>query len=142
MSSINQGRVWLGAIVGSIVWFLWSGFINFAVLAPRYAEAQQAGLFLKESRYPFYAGQWFILLLILSVILAWVYAGVRGTYGPGPKTALKVGLLLGFAAGFPICFSIAAWSPMDRHFPLWWMLELWVGSILSVFVSAWLYRES
>lgn len=142
MATVNTARIWLGAIVGAIVWFCWSGFINFAILAPRYMAAQQAGLFLKESRYPFFVGQWFVVLLILSVGIAWLYAGARNTFGPGPKTALKIGLFVGFAAGFPISFSMSSWSPIDRSFPLWWMLELWVGSILSAFFSGWLYRES
>jgi hypothetical protein len=142
MAGVNTKRVWLGGIIGAVVWFIWSGIVNFAVLAPRYATGQEAGLFLKEPRYPFFVGQWFVVLILLSIIGAWIYAGVRTAYGPGPKTALKVGLFLGFAAGFPISFSLATWSPMDRVFPLWWLLELWVGAVLSTFVSGWLYREA
>ena len=106
MAVVNTKRVLLGALLGSIVWFVWSGIINFSVLAPRYAAGQEAGLFLKEPRYPFFVGQWFVLLFLLSWIGACIYSGVRATYGPGPKTALKVGVMLGFAAGFPISFSI------------------------------------
>jgi hypothetical protein len=38
--------------------------------------------------------------------------------------------------------SMASWAPFDRIFPLWWMLDLWVGSILATFVSAALYKDA
>ena len=141
MGQINTRRVWLGALAGWVVWMIWSGIINMGILASRYAEAQQAGMLLAQPRYGFFMPAWFIVLFLLSAVLAWVYAGVRLTYGPGRETALKVGILVGFVAGFPMAFSGAAWSPLSRIFPLWWMLELWVGSVLSGYVSAWLYRE-
>ena len=39
MTAINQGRVWLGALVGGIVWWLWSAGVNTKVLAGAYAAA-------------------------------------------------------------------------------------------------------
>jgi hypothetical protein len=134
--------VWLGALAGWVVLMAWSAIINMAILPDRYAAAQKAGLLLAQPRYGFFLPVYFIALFLVSCVLAWVYAGVRATYGPGPGTALKVGLLLGFMAGFPMAFSQAAWGPLSRFFPLWWMLELWVGSILSAYVSAWVYREA
>lgn len=141
MAAINRNRVVLGALVGAVVWFLWSGVVSMLILAPRYAAGQAAGEFLKEPRYPYFMGQWFIVLFLVSYVLAWLYASVRFTLGAGPWTALRVGLLVGFAIGFPMSFSLATWSPLDRIFPLWWMLELWVGAILSCFVAGWLYKE-
>jgi hypothetical protein len=35
---------------------------------------------------------------------------VRSTLGPGPKTALKVGALVGFASGSPTNFGTATWA--------------------------------
>ena len=142
MSVVNTKRIWLGALAGTVVWIVWNFVVNFTILGARYTAAQQAGQFLQAPRYPFFIGQWYLVLLLLSVIIAWIYAGVRNTYGPGPKTALKVGLFVGFATGFPLSFSNATWLTIDRVFPLWWMLELWIGSILSAYVSGWLYREA
>ncbi|MBI2837044.1 MAG: hypothetical protein HYX75_01915 [Acidobacteria bacterium] len=141
MAAINTGRLWLGAVAGAVVWILWSGVVNFAVLAPRYQVAQDAGMLLKAPRYNFFVGLWFLVLFLLTLVGAWLYAGVRATYGAGPKTALKVGVLLGFATGFPMSFSTATWAPLERVFPLWWMLELWLGAVLATFVAAWLYRD-
>ena len=141
MAAINQGRVLLGTIAGWVVWGLWSMGVNILVLGDRYGSGQQMGWFLKESRYPVFLGQWLITLFLLTYIATWLYASVRATQGPGPGTALRVGLVVGFAAGFPISLSLANWSVMDRVFPLWWMLDLWVGAILATLVAGWLYKD-
>jgi len=142
MASINTKRVWLGALAGWVVWLVWSYVTNFVALMPKYAAAQEAGQMLKDPRYPFFLPAWFALLFVLSLVGAWLYASVRATRGAGPKTALTVGALLGFAAGFPINFSLAAWATFGRSIPLWWMLELWVGAILATVVAGWIYREA
>ena len=141
MAVLNTRRVWLGALGGWVIWLIWSVITNFAVLMPRYAAAQQAGTLLKDPRYPFFVPAWFVMLFVLAAICAWLYAGVRATRGPGPKTALCVGALVGFASGFPLAFCLAAWAPFGRAIPLWWMLELWVGAILATLVAGWLYRD-
>ncbi|MBZ5705021.1 MAG: hypothetical protein LAN63_06680 [Acidobacteriia bacterium] len=139
---VNRGRVFLGGLVGGVVWNIWSVAVQFLIIGMgRYQAAQNSGQFLKEPRYPAFQVQWIVLLFILAIILAHLYAWVRQTLGPGPGTALKVGFLVGFAAGFPTNFGTATWAPFERMFPLGWMLELWVGAILATLVAGWLYKE-
>jgi hypothetical protein len=139
---VNRGRVWLGGLAGGVVWFVWSFLVNqFIITNARYEAAQNAGLFLKQPRYPFFVGQWIVILFILAIIVAHLYAWARQTLGAGPGTALKIGFLVGFAAGFPENFGQATWSAADRIFPLGWMLEMWVGAILATLVAGWLYKE-
>ena len=67
------------------------------------------------------------MLFVLAILLAYLYALVRPTLGPGPKTAFKIGAIVGFASGFPTNFGTATWPVIPRIFPLGWMLELgWV----------------
>ena len=139
--AINTKRVWLGGVLGGLAWWVWSGITNFLVLMPRYADAQGAGQMLKEPRYPFFVPAWFLLLLVLALACAWVYAGVRATRGGTLATALSVGAVIGFAAGFPVNFSAAAWGTFPRVIPLWWMLELWVGAIIATVVAHAFYRD-
>jgi hypothetical protein len=141
MAAVNNRRIRLGALAGGVVWIIWSLVVNTLVLGARYRAAQESGVFLKQPRYPFFAAQWIIVLFLLSYILAWLYASARATRGAGPRTALMIGLFVGFAAGFPMNFSTATWAPFSRFFPLWWMLELWVGAILSALVAGWLYHD-
>jgi hypothetical protein len=124
------------------VWVIWSVVVELFIIGDaRYQAARNAGLFLKTPRYPFFVGQWVVITLLLAIIIAYLYAWSRQTLGPGPGTALKIGFLVGFVAGFPENFAQAAWSPLERIFPLGWMLAMWIGSILAALVAGWLYKE-
>ena len=137
---VNTGRVLLGGIAGGVVWSAWSFFIGMRQ-GPFYEAMQKQGLFLKEPRYPFFTGQWILLIFVMSIILAYLYALARATAGPGPKTAMKIGMLVGFCSGFPGNFAQATWSPVPRVLPLGWMLDMWIGSILAALVAGFLYKE-
>jgi len=140
--NLNRSRIWLGGFAGGVVWLIWSFVPGRLIIGDaRYVAAQNAGLFLKESRYPFFVGQWIVIVFVLAIIVAHLYAWTRHTLGAGPATALKIGFLVGFAAGFPENFAQAAWSPVERMFPLGWMLDMWVGSILAALVAGWLYKD-
>jgi hypothetical protein len=141
MASVNTRRILLGALAGGVVWNIWSTIINLVILRARYAAAQQSGAFLQQPRYAFFVPAWIVMLFILAYIVAWFYASVRATRGAGPQTAAVVGLFVGFAAGLPTNFATATWAPISRHFPLWWMLELWVGAIFAALVAGWIYQD-
>lgn len=137
---LNQARIWIGGIAGGVVWSAWSFFINIRQ-APLYEAMQKQGLFLKVPRYPYFTGQWIVLTFVMSILLAYLYAWSRATAGAGPKTALKIGMLVGFCAGVPSNFAQATWSPVPRMLPLGWMLEMWIGAILASLVAGFLYKE-
>jgi hypothetical protein len=137
---LNTARVWMGGVAGAVVWSAWSFFIG-TRLAPLYDAMQKQGLFLKESRYPFFPALWIGLIFVMSILIAHLYAWSRATAGAGPKTAVKIGMIVGFCAGVPGNFAQSAWSPVPRLLPLGWMLDLWVGSILAAVVAGFLYKE-
>ena len=139
--ALNRGRIWLGGLAGGVVWNAWSFFIYRFITSGRYVAAQNAGLFLKTPRYPYFTAQWIVLLFILSIAVAHLYAWARQGLGPGPGTALKVGFLAGFFAGFPNNFAEATWSQAGRALPFGQMVEMWLGAILASLVAGWLYKE-
>lgn len=140
--SLNKSRIWLGGLAGGVVWAIWSFLVgHFVITDARYMAAQNAGLFLKAPRYHFFLGQWIIMLFLLAIALSHLYAWSRQTLRPGPGSALKVGFVVGFAAGFPLNFATATWSVLDRVFPWGWMLDMWVGSMLATLVAGWLYKD-
>ena len=142
MAAINKRRFWLGVLVGGAVWTIFSFLV--AIVGhedARIAAATAAGLFLQAPRYPWFMVEWIILLFLLTYILAWLYVSLRTTLGPGPWTALRVGILVGFAMGFPGNFATATWAPFSRALPLLWMIELWGGAILATLVAGWLYKD-
>ena len=142
MVTVGLRRVVMGTLAGGVVWGIWSTIMNLVILRPRYAFAQASHFMLTEPRYPLFIPYWFVTLFLLTYILTWVYVSVRATLGPGPITALRVGLLIGFVMSFPLSLTMAAWAPFSRYITLGWMMDLWVGSILATLVSAWLYKEA
>jgi len=141
MAQVNSKRVLLGGLAGGVAWILWSGIVNVVILGSRYQAIQEIGGLLKKPRYPFFLPVYFLSLLLIGYVLAWLYAGLRETYGAGPRTALAIGILIGFAVAFPLNFSTAAWAPIPRIFPLWWMIEFGIGAILAALIAGWLYRD-
>ncbi len=140
--NINRVRVFVGGLAGSVVWAIWDRVVrHFIVGLARYQAAQSSGFYLKTARYPFFREQWFFTTFVIALILAYLYAAVRQKLGAGPGTALKVGLLVGYIAAFPLNFSEATWAPMDRMIPLGSMLDLWGGCIMATLAAAWLYKD-
>jgi hypothetical protein len=124
-----------------VVWNVWSFIIYRYITGPRYIIGQTAGWYLKTPRYPYFVADWIILLFILAIAVAHLYAWARQGLGPGPGTALKVGFLAGFFAGFPGNFAQAVWSSAGRALPFGQMVEMWLGAILAALVAGFLYKE-
>jgi hypothetical protein len=143
MAAVNTRRVLIGALAGGVVWAVWSTIVNMFLLTAKYQKFKAAGALLTFPRYstPVFMTGWFITLFVLAFIVNWLYASVRATRGAGPATALQVGLLVGFAAGFPINFSVATWGTFGRGIPLFWMLDMWIGAVLAALVGGWLYKD-
>ena len=139
--ALNRSRIWLGGLAGGVVWNLWSFIVYRFITGARYVEVQNAGLFLKTPRYPFFVGQWTVMIFILAIAVAHLYAWARQGLGPGPGTALKIGFLAGFFAGFPDNFAQATWSAVGRDLPFGWMVEMWLGAILAALVAGFLYKD-
>jgi len=140
--ALNRGRIWLGGLAGGVIWNVWSWIINtYAIQNARYVAAQNANILLKTSRYHYFLGQWILLLFILAIVVAHLYACTRQTLGPGPGTALRIGFWVGFLAGVPENLAMLNWFPGSRAFPFGWMLEMWLGAILAAMVAGFLYKE-
>jgi hypothetical protein len=144
MAAVNTRRVLLGALAGGVVWGIWSTVVNMFLLASRYEAAQTLNLLLLEPRgipVPVFMAIWYVTLFALSFIICSFYASGRATRGAGPGPALQVGAFVGFAAGFPITFSVASWGTFGRGIPFFWGLDMFVGSILAALVGGWLYKD-
>jgi len=140
---MNSKRILIGALAGGVAWSVWSTIVNMEILKSVYMAEGSAGHILTQPRYglPAFLITWFVTIFLLSGVAALLYAAARASWGAGPKTAFKIGALLGFAAGFPINLSIATWDPMVRTVPLWWMLDMWVGAIIATLVAGWFYKD-
>jgi hypothetical protein len=139
---LNRARVWVGGLAGGVIWTAWSFLVgHFVITNARYVAAQNAGFFLKTPRYPFFVVGWIVLLFVLAIVVAHLYAWTRQTLGPGPGTALRIGFWVGFVAGFPMNYAQATWFAGGRGLPFGWMLDMWIGSILAALVAGFFYKE-
>ena len=50
MAVVNTKRVWIGGLVGGVVWIVWATIVNFGLLMPKYQAAMQAGTMLGEEQ--------------------------------------------------------------------------------------------
>ena len=147
--AINGRRVWLGALVGGIVFNVWSMAVEFGLSSVIVGKARMdiaaaSGWFLKQPRLSggLFFLVWAISLFVVSYGLAWAYAAMRATAGAGPGTAFKLGLLVAFAAAFPLNFAHATFDGLSPRYWLMWMIEIGVGSILAALAAAWVYKDA
>ena len=148
MAAINSRRVWLGALVGGIVFFVWSMVVEFGLSAVLVGQARMdiAGMnqwFLKQPRVPVavFFVVWTLSLFLIAYGLSWAYAHLRASAGAGPGTAAKLGLAVGFAAGFPLEFAHSVFQPLSARYGIMWMIEMGIGCILTALAAGWMYRE-
>jgi hypothetical protein len=137
--ALNKSRIWLGGLAGGVVWTMWS-FVIGMKLGPFYM-AMTPLHFLPQSRYPMFVVQWIVMLFVLAILIAHLYAWSRATLGAGAFSAFKIGAVVGFFAGFPGNLGTANWSVMPRVLPLGWMLDMWVGCILAALVAGFIYKD-
>ena len=140
MAAINRKRFFLASFSGFLVWLLWSGFLNFIVLASRYPAAQDAGHLLKHQPYRLYLLSWFLTIFVLSLIAAQFYVWARASLGSGLTSSTTVGTLLALAVAMPIEVTTSRFT-IDHIFTICWLGDLVVGMILATLVFGWLYKD-
>ena len=138
MQGISARHVILGGLVTGLVINVGETVLNGYLLMPHYADRMMA-YGVPESPYsvPIFTTYGFLL----GIATIWLYAAVRPRFGPGPKTAITVGLFIwllysGSFANFHFAIPL---FPVDV--PLgnlaWGLVELPVATLLG----AWIYRE-
>lgn len=137
---LNTKRILLGGIAGGVAFNAVSMAIGMAVLGDRYTLLQEQGVFRKEPRLPFLP-LWLGVIFLVSIGLVWLYAAARQRLGPGPKTAILVGLAVGLIAGIPHPMAQYAWSYQGGFVSLFQAIEFVGGCIAATLVGGWVYRE-
>jgi hypothetical protein len=137
---MNWKRILVGGLAAGLLMIAIDALVGATVLMPRYQARQADGTFLKNPQLPF-APLWILGFFAIGLILAWLYAATRPRLGPGPGTALIVGLAVGLLAHVPYPFALACWSPAGRLIPLVWMLSGLAEYVLATLLAGYLYRE-
>lgn len=138
---MNRNRVLIGGLVAGLAMFVISFVVNVVILGSRYEALQADGTFLVEPRFPF-EPIWILIQLAAGIGMVWVYAAARPRLGPGPKTAVCVGLIVGLVANVPPHFATASWGSFTPSVPFIWMLGGIVSFIVGSLAGAAVYKEA
>lgn len=92
MGQINIGRVVTGGLLAGLVINVGESILNLAIIAEDAAAAMEA---LGLPPIGGSAAMVFVVFgFLIGIATVWLYAAVRPRFGPGPKTALLVGVVV------------------------------------------------
>src|SRR6185369_14393704 len=95
MGKMNIGRLIAGGLVAGLIINIAEGVTNGAILGQEWkAWAATMSVTHQQPTSALAMTLWTILAFALGLISIWMYAAVRPRFGPGPKTAIIVGLVL------------------------------------------------
>lgn len=141
MGKINGGRVIIGGLVAAVVIFL-SHILFHAVFGERILAAFDAILtrpMLQDARTHV---TFIVLMLVQGFLMIYLYALARPRLGPGPKTALSIGIIVGVLTFMIPNLALVAITGANPQ--ILWIAGMWgtVGSIVATLAGAALYKEA
>ena len=139
MYGININRWLLGGLVAGVIMWLAEGAASVLYMTDMEAAMAAHGLSMA-------AGTGTVLIslavsLIAGLVLVFLYAAARSRFGPGPKTAAKMAVVM-WLGGYLL--SILGYKMMglfpDRMLMLWAVVGL-AEMIVASIAGAWVYQE-
>ena len=140
MGVINYGR-WLrgGIAAGAVVWLL-EGAGSFL-----YMGDMEAALTAHNLAFEMSASVWVLTVavsLIVGLTLMFLYVAARPRFGPGPRTAVIVGVALWFGGYLLTLLGYHMIGLYPTGMLLLWGCQGLVELIVAALVGGWIYREA
>jgi hypothetical protein len=139
MSGINIGRVVGGGLVAGLVMNISQSILNVPVLGAE-MDAELAALNLPAPGGGA-IGIFVLMGFLLGILTVWLYAAVRPRLGPGPRTAVIVGLVIWATAYFYGLMGMGVMGMLSGRVvtiaSVWGLVELPLAAV----AGAWMYRE-
>jgi hypothetical protein len=139
MGGINVTRWLAGGVVAGIVMWVIEGAASMLYMEEMQTVMEGLGLNMEMT-----AGSWIMTILmslLTGLVVVFFYAAARPRFGPGPKTAVTVAVVL-FLGGMLI--QLLGYGMMGlfptRLLLIWGGIGL-VEMILVSLAGAWVYRE-
>jgi hypothetical protein len=142
MGKMNIGRLIAGGLVAGVIINIAEGVTNGAILGQQWKN--WAAKMAPVTQQPTNAQAmtlWTILAFALGFIAIWMYAAVRTRFGPGPKTAIIVGLVLWILYWPLVTVQHTALGTVPLNIEIIGDIGGLVGVILGVFAGAAIYKE-
>lgn len=95
MKQLNWSRIFLGGIAAGLVMNVVDFLTNFVLLGAAWkaeGDALNAAVMAKSTTTAMVG--WITFDLVAGILLVWLYAAIRGHFGPGPKTAMLAGFMI------------------------------------------------
>ena len=136
MAVMRVGRVVLGGLAAGVLSTASGIVLGHFVLGPDYVEAILRHV-PGELNPALHAG----LRLLFGLLAAFLNAGLRPRFGPGPRTALVAGLVLFAAACVPLLAALAEFGILAGGWL--WTATLWSAAecVACALLAGWIYRE-
>jgi len=142
--NINRQKLLVGGLAAGVVLNIIDFLSNAVIFADRMmvdANAFKPGL--GDQMAAMGGGQiamYVFFDFIVGFLLVWTYASIRPRYGPGPRTAAYVALVL-FVVGMIVSHGYKEAGMMSPG--LWWSYTaLWLVNLMAAsMVGAWVYSE-
>ena len=94
MNGIRMGRVIAGGLVAGLIVNIGETILNIPLLGAQMEQALQARNLPPVGGAAI--GYFVVMCFLLGIAIVWTYAAVRPRLGPGPKTAVTIGVLAWF----------------------------------------------
>ena len=138
MKGINVGRVIAGGLLAGLVITIGEAILNMPVLGAEWDQAMSAlGITQGTGAIVFYT----VAAFVIGIVGVWMYAAMRPRLGPGPATAIKVGLVIWLLGWAWPTLGLLFWDVFPTK--LIWVALVWsvVEVPVAMMAGAWLYRE-
>jgi hypothetical protein len=127
-------------LLAGLVFNIGESILNAVVLAES-MKAVTAAHNLNEVG-PAAIGVFVVLGFILGIVMTWLYAAVRPRLGPGPKTAILVGVVVWFMVYLISMVGMTvmglASAQMAALALVWGLVEI----VLAALAGGWAYKEA
>lgn len=139
LDKINIYRIIIGGIAAGFIMHLVDVLIHVVILKEHYSAMIQAGVMREQV-----IASSFILadlsVIFAGIIIAILYFLLRTVVGPGPKTALKLGFMLGLLL-MPGAFALHAYYNVDRIVSFALGAGFIIQHIFGTLIAAGIYKD-
>lgn len=139
MGNINIGRWLAGGVVAGVVLWIIEGAASMLYMEEATAALAARGLSMDMT--PMFWALTCIISLLMGLATVFFYALARPRLGPGPKTAIVVGIVAYFGFCLPCILGYMMIDLYPRSILHTWAMVGLVEMIVISLAGAWVYKE-
>ncbi len=136
---MNKGRIVLGGVLAGVILFGGDILVHGMILGARWQAQMEAGHVLDPGSMGMVLH--ILMPLVVGVCMAFLYALARPRLGPGPRTAMLVGLVSWVLIYLEWTGNAFLFQPGGRFIPFVQVVGGLVATQLAAFVAGLLYKE-